>query len=360
MSLSPRLLETAPPRRSAQGLGPRLLIVAGRLDADRRAYLADSVKALSRAGYRSTCLEADPEGGLWRGVRARLYESSFGLIHAHGLDAAAQACLGGLGMGVPLVVTLHEWLHPSGFTGLRGQVRRWLLGRVLARAAAVITLGEDSRANLLRFFPNLRRLRERTHTVRAGIASGPYEGKRRAKPQAAERRIGYFGPPGPDRGFDLLTRATARLMHYGGVAPFQIVTFDAVDGEETALGQLDLVVVPSLWETWPRVAMEALAAGVPVLGADAPGLREVLAGTPARTFPAGDLTALETALREALTHPWTDEARRFAPEARRRFDNRDSLRQLVELHDLVATGGSPVVCTKAGEPPALRQEGPEP
>jgi glycosyltransferase involved in cell wall biosynthesis len=38
----------------------------------------------------------------------------------------------------------------------------------------------------------------------------------------------------------------------------------------------DLVVVPSLWECWPNVALEALAAGVPVLGTPVGGLVEMV------------------------------------------------------------------------------------
>jgi glycosyltransferase involved in cell wall biosynthesis len=42
--------------------------------------------------------------------------------------------------------------------------------------------------------------------------------------------------------------------------------------------------------------MEALAAGVPIVGSNCIGLREVLDGTPARQVPVGDSEALAYAL----------------------------------------------------------------
>ena len=146
----------------------------------------------------------------------------------------------------------------------------------------------------------------------------------------------------------------------GGVAPFHLVAFGSGDYrreyawriEQTGLArhvtlcdfvpdvrpvleQLDMVVVPSLWEASPLTPMEALSAGVPVLGSDCQGLREVLRDTPSRTFKAGVPSALETALREALASPWYEAAGRYAPHARRRFDNRLSARRLVGLYDEV-------------------------
>jgi glycosyltransferase involved in cell wall biosynthesis len=99
------------------------------------------------------------------------------------------------------------------------------------------------------------------------------------------------------------------------------------------LQQLDLLVIPSLWEASPLQPMEAMAAGVPVLGTACIGLREVLRHTPARMVRAGDAAALATGLRQALHSPWTTEAREYAAEACRRFDNAPSARQLVELYD---------------------------
>jgi glycosyltransferase involved in cell wall biosynthesis len=79
--------------------------------------------------------------------------------------------------------------------------------------------------------------------------------------------------------------------------------------------------------------MEAMVAGVPVLGSDCIGLREVLRDTPSRTVPAGDPEAWSRALEQAIASPWKEAARAFAQEARRRFDVAESAGRLVEVFE---------------------------
>ena len=374
-------------------VGPRVLLVARWPVGGIRTHLGCNLPALSAAGYRCTFVVPEhgvsglrdvlagvedcefvgvpPGAALWRVVRSQLQGRSFGLVHAHGLTAAAHACLGRLGAGVPLLVTLHEPLRQVQFAGLAGQAKRWLLGRALCRADAVVTVSDDSRANLLRFFPNLRHRQESLHVIHNGIDSRPYEDIGHASELRGELKlddnttlIGFLGRFMPEKGFPLLIEATARLVRHGGIDPFHVVAFGSGDyrreyqrriereGLEAhlslrdftadvpgVLAQLDLLVVPSLWEASSLVSMEAMSAGVPVLGADCPGLREVLRDTPSRTFAAGVVAELEIGLREALAQPWTPEARAFAPAARERFDNRRSSGRLVELYDRLTSAG---------------------
>jgi glycosyltransferase involved in cell wall biosynthesis len=102
------------------------------------------------------------------------------------------------------------------------------------------------------------------------------------------------------------------------------------------LRQLDLLVVPSLWEASSLVSMEAMAAGVPVLGTDCIGLREVLRDTPSRAVRAGDEVDLCRGLRQALARPWAAAARAFAAEACERFDNARAAGRLLELYAALA------------------------
>jgi glycosyltransferase involved in cell wall biosynthesis len=111
-----------------------------------------------------------------------------------------------------------------------------------------------------------------------------------------------------------------------------VTMLDFVPDVQPVLRQLDLLVVPSLWEASSLVSMEAMAAGVPVLGTDCIGLREVLRDTPARVVRAGDEADLCRGLRQALAEPWTAEARAFAAEACARFDNARAAARLLELY----------------------------
>lgn len=62
-------------------------------------------------------------------------------------------------------------------------------------------------------------------------------------------------------------------------------------------------VLASRYEGFPHALVEALAAGVPVVASDAPQMDELLAGTGALRFPAGDAAALAARLRDVLVDP---------------------------------------------------------
>jgi glycosyltransferase involved in cell wall biosynthesis len=304
---------------------------------------------------------------LWSTVRSCVRSHRFRVVHAHGLTAAAHATLGCFGQRVPVVVTMHEPLRRDQFRGVFGSLERWLLSRALARAAAVITVSEDARANLLTFFPNLRRIADRIHTIPNGINTtkitlpgGPPSEDLRERLGIDDdvTLIGYLGRFMPEKGFPQLIEAVSRLARFGSARPFHVVAFgssdyravyekqiverglsgfltlrDFVPDVTPVLERLDLVVVPSLWEASSLVSMEAMSAGVPVIGSDCPGLREVLRGTPSRMVRTGDVGALEVGLRGALADLWTDAARAYAPVACQRFDVRQSARRLVDLYE---------------------------
>ncbi|HCA45963.1 MAG TPA: hypothetical protein DEP45_01030 [Armatimonadetes bacterium] len=68
------------------------------------------------------------------------------------------------------------------------------------------------------------------------------------------------------------------------------------------LATFDLFVMPSLWEGMPYALVEAMAVGVPVVGSDIPGIRDVVQPhSTGRLCGAGDAAALAAAIREALT-----------------------------------------------------------
>jgi glycosyltransferase involved in cell wall biosynthesis len=82
------------------------------------------------------------------------------------------------------------------------------------------------------------------------------------------------------------------------------VPHDEVPG---VLAQMDLIVVPSLetkyWkEQCPRVPMEAMACGVPVIGSQSGGILEVL-GETGRFFRTGDLEDLVEKLLQVIGDP---------------------------------------------------------
>jgi glycosyltransferase involved in cell wall biosynthesis len=385
-----RLLEMpAKPMRFTTTATKRVLIVARWPIGGIRTHLLYNFPALADAGYRCTIIGPDDsldalQGGLpspaaadfvgvpvhgakcalWHTTRKLIQSGEYELLHSHGLTAACHGEAARFGLDIGHVATLHEPLRPERFRGLLGRFKRWTLARVLGRIDTLITVSSDARSNLLDFLPRLAR-RGNVLTIPNGVDTARYSGRSRDDTLRRElhllpesRLVGYLGRFMPEKGFPLLLDALRGLAAQCGLPSYHVVAFGSGDHRRSyqskidaagltervtlhdfvpdvapVLRQLDLVVVPSLWEASPLVPMEALAAGVPVVGSDCPGLREVLCGTPSRTFRTGDADALRHALRGALESPWTGTAIEYADVARERFDNANSARRLVEVYE---------------------------
>jgi glycosyltransferase involved in cell wall biosynthesis len=378
-------------RQSQRTIATRVLAVVRWPVGGIRTHLQYNYTPLAAAGYRFTLIgPADdsleqlrtgldeledveyygvPVQGrscrLWPETRRLLRTGRFALMHAHGLTAGVHAVLANLGIGVPLVVTLHEPLRSTQFPGFLGRLKRWAMGRLLRRADRIIAVSDDARTNLLAYLPGLRA--QRVLTVSNGINTEKYartapraknELRQRLKIGSDTALFGYLGRFMPEKGFPVLLEAIQQLVQRYGTERFHLAAFgagdyrreyqkridalglgrlvtllDFVPDVQPILADLNLVVVPSLWEASSLVSMEAMSAGVPVLGSDCPGLREVLRGTPSVMVPAGDAVLLCEGLSRYLDLPWNQEARDFAPLARARFDSSLPARRLKELFD---------------------------
>jgi glycosyltransferase involved in cell wall biosynthesis len=290
-------------------------------------------------------------------------------MHSHGLTAAMQAAMANLGIAIPHVATVHDPLRPEQFPGVRGRVKRFVMGKLLGRLNSAICVGRDIQANLQGYLPALER--NRLVVIPNGIDTDRFAGRETSVADLRQLThidsdttlIGFLGRFMEQKGFLPLLGAIERLMREGPPRRFHLIAVGSGDFEREyrneivrrglseyvtvlefvmdispILQQLDLLIVPSLWEASPLLPMEAMVAGVPVLGTDCIGLREVLQDTPSRVVHAGSSDALCQGLRDCLTEPRTESARAFAPAARARFDNRPSAKLLLQLFDeLTAT-----------------------
>jgi glycogen(starch) synthase len=96
----------------------------------------------------------------------------------------------------------------------------------------------------------------------------------------------------------------------------------------------DLCVVPSIYEPFGLVALEAMASGCPCIVADSGGLREVVPDEPAgMRFPSRDPRALATSMERLLTDPvLRDRLVARASEHVRRFDWAEIARETAEVY----------------------------
>ena len=113
---------------------------------------------------------------------------------------------------------------------------------------------------------------------------------------------------------ELETKATRQSSDVQFVGP---VTYTEVPDY---LRQSTLFVLPSLWEGHPKALIEAMACGVPVIGANSPGIRELVAhkdtGYLCDTSPQGIRDAITSVLGDqAIRNRLASNGREFAVES---------------------------------------------
>ena len=108
------------------------------------------------------------------------------------------------------------------------------------------------------------------------------------------------------KGFDVLVSAlpetaSARVVGDGPISPAhpRVTWLGLRDDVPALLSEADVLVVPSRWEGFGLVALEGMAAGVPVIASDVGGLGQ-LVGDAGVLVPPGDEQALRAAMERVL------------------------------------------------------------
>jgi glycosyltransferase involved in cell wall biosynthesis len=128
---------------------------------------------------------------------------------------------------------------------------------------------------------------------------------------------------------ELLSRAEANGVRFLGMRK---------DVERIYQG-LDVFVLPSHREGFPRAAMEAAASGLPVIATDIRGCRQVVeAGVNGFLFPVRDVDALAKAISRVGGDPGmrSEMSRASAERARAQFDEREIVNRVMGAYADVA------------------------
>ena len=310
-----------------------------------RVLSADDAAAISRA--RRHQMFGDPRIA-WGGV-APLAGNRFGIsasivaaieraiasadvIHVHQLwDAVAVlGALAALRRGKPLVLTVHGLLHPwrVGAKPVRKKLFLHLfVRRILREATYVHCLTEDERAFVLATEPSAN-----TVVVPNCVAA------RAVSPNEARRghRAVFIGRLSPEKGIGELAQAWAEqrprnweLVVAGSgpasmesalreaAARCETIRFEGFVGpgrRDELLASSSLFVFASRGEGASIAALEALAAGVPVVGTEALAMPEIERGGAGRMFPTTEALCRElsrtlASLDERTLRAWSAAAR---------------------------------------------------
>ena len=314
---------------------------------------------------------------LIRTIAGELRSGNYDLVHSQGLRSGFNTAVANLISQVPHILTLHDVIVPlNDIPGRLKWLKKRLIGRVTSRIDVIIPVSHDCRDNHLEHFPEWQQGKCCVQVITNGIdidrvvgGAASHTNKNSLREQFGipcdATLIGFFGRLTLQKGFPVLLdamRLLARDNQYGKIhlaavldrasygykeswwdivahdellAP--VVHFiDPVAEVAPLLAQVDVLAMPSLWEAYGLLAAEAMVLGIPVVGTDAIGLREVLMGTPALISSAGDSSELAAGILAASSPEIQEQFKEHAQFARIRFQNDPSANLLLKTYKCLA------------------------
>ena len=173
-------------------------------------------------------------------------------------------------------------------------------------------------------FGMLRKIKGQRYLVQA------FDALRREHRDVRNIRLHIFGE-GPDRPFIENLIGQYRLNS-------QVSLYGDVPDVEMKMRQMDIIVIPSLYDAFPYVAIEAMALGKPIIASAQGGLLEILDEEVAVLVPPGDVESLKDALLFYMQFP--EIAHERGKEGRKRcldiFSLQRMLAKLEECYLMVA------------------------
>lgn len=262
-----------------------------------------------------------PDPAAFLRCRALMKEFKPDIVHTHGGTAGVTGrMVAGTYRGVKIVHTYHgiHYIHDERW--LRRSLFRTLESALLHVTDRTICVAQqDVETGVREGIVD----RAKTVVIRNGIDPSPFEGKRpRRLPKSP--LIGTIGRLHPQKGHRFLLEVAAELAREHPSPRFLIIGEGELRGElerqaETLgvaghvtfagartdvpaqLRDMDMFVLPSLWEGLPYVLLEAMAAGLPIVASGVDGVKEVLRdGVNALLVAPGDPSELRAGIERLL------------------------------------------------------------
>jgi glycosyltransferase involved in cell wall biosynthesis len=311
----------------ARGWEVHLLLSLGRVDD----LFLDRLAGLDGVHCKFLPMRRGPHPSDLAVVRkARRYlraEGPFDVVHGHSSKGGAIARLTAVGTGIPCFYTLHGFgaddptmPRPKRLFYLTVELGLSVLTR------RIIAVSPEERRGAVR----LGLGKSRVILIPNGVGASdlaPRDAARRALGVGdRDLVVGFVGRLVPQKAPDLLVRAMARVaanvpharLAIVGSGPLgqglpRIAAELGITGRVLWLGErdarqltagFDVFAMPSRKEGLPYVALEAMSAGLPIVGTDTAGLEcLVTPGVNGALVPCGDFEALGAALTEILLDP---------------------------------------------------------
>ena len=255
------------------------------------------------------------------------HRRSIKAIHANGLAERNLVTLAAFLTRAPIVVWMHEWSVSPWARRLSPVLR------ILVPDTRFAAVSEQARDTLVE-----AGLARRDEIAIVPNPIDPADVRAEHRVPHARLTIAFLGTPARYKGFHLLPgiiralsgEAVTWLIHAGPrtMLPDVWSELDAIRDIEIempgkladvrlAYGRCDIVVCPSLQESFGRVAAEAMCNGLPVVASDLPALRDLIGqGDAGLLVPAGDIEAAAAAIRLLLFD--ADLRRRLGEAGRKR------------------------------------------
>jgi len=288
------------------------------------------------------------------------------VVHAQGMTSVLASVPIKLFHRIPLIATLHDVAFDKLGSGMMVVFKKAAIRAALFISDKIHCVSGAAEKKLIETFPFLERRADRVVMIPNRIETAqfldaePRDLRQELSIDKSTRLVGFFGRFMGPKGFRVLINAVEKYMNgtyakgkllilaFGsggfiredklyletkGLEPvFRFFPF--TPNIASTIKGLDLVVIPSLWETGPILPLEAMVCGVPIIGTDCIGLHEVLIGTPATIVKAGDASALADALGEKLSgNLGKREAENFITKAAIEFDVAQSVSAIQSLYN---------------------------